>query len=95
MKGVIVLLFLTVSLVCIIPAQSFGASDHPYVLEWGGFGITKDGQFLRPHYLDADDEETKEIGLQGTYINFSPKHLQIFHNLYVLPLLSMHHRLLS
>ena len=65
MKGVIVLLFLTVSLVCIIPAQSFGASDHPYVLEWGGFGITKDGQFLRPHYLDADDEENIYVADTG------------------------------
>ena len=65
MKGVIVLLFLTVSLVCIIPAQSFGAGDHPYVLEWGEFGITKDGQFLRPQHLAADDEENIYVADTG------------------------------
>ena len=65
MKGVIVLLFLTVSLVCIIPAQSFGAGDHPYVLEWGTFGITKDGQFLRPQHLAADDEENIYVADTG------------------------------
>ena len=65
MKGVIVLLFLIVSLVCIIPAQSFGAGDHPYVLEWGEFGITKDGQFLRPQHLAADDEENIYVADTG------------------------------
>ena len=65
MKGVIVLLFLTVSLVCIIPAQSFGAGVHPYVLEWGEFGITKDGQFLRPQHIAADDEENIYVADTG------------------------------
>ena len=65
MKGLIVLLFLTVSLVCIAPIQTFGAGSHPYVSEWGEFGITNDGQFLRPQHIAADDEENIYVADTG------------------------------
>jgi DNA-binding beta-propeller fold protein YncE len=44
-------------LVGAISNQSFGATGHSYVLEWGGFGFVNEGKFFKPQSLATDDEQ--------------------------------------
>ncbi len=40
-----------------ISSQSFGTSnDHPYILEWGGYGTSELGKFYHPQQIAVDDE---------------------------------------
>jgi len=36
--------------------QSFGDNAHSYILEWGNFGITDNGQFFHPESLSFDSD---------------------------------------
>ena len=54
---VLVTIFASLLLVGAISNQSFGATGHSYVLEWGEFGFAKDGEFFKPQNLATDDEQ--------------------------------------
>ena len=54
---VLVTVFASLLLVGAISNQSFGATGHSYVLEWGEFGFAKDGKFYKPQNLATDDEQ--------------------------------------
>ena len=36
--------------------QSFGDNAHSYILEWGNYGITDNGQFFHPESLSFDSD---------------------------------------
>jgi hypothetical protein len=54
---VLVTVFASLLLVGAISNQSFGATGHSYVLDWGGFGFSYEGQFFKPQNLATDDEQ--------------------------------------
>ena len=54
---VLVTVFASLLLVGAISNQSFGATGHSYVLEWGEFGFVHDGKFFKPQSLATDDEQ--------------------------------------
>ena len=54
---VLVTVFASLLLVGAISNQSFGATGHSYVLDWGGFGFSNEGQFFKPQNLATDDEQ--------------------------------------
>jgi len=54
---VLVTVFASLLLVGAISNQSFGATGHSYVLEWGGFGFVDEGKFFKPQSLATDDEQ--------------------------------------
>ena len=57
MKGIIlVTVFASLLLVGAISNQSFGSTGISHVLEWGGFGVMKEGQFYNPHSIAIDGE---------------------------------------
>jgi len=54
---VLVTLCASLLLVGMISSQSFGTSnDHPYILEWGGYGTSELGKFYHPQQIAVDDE---------------------------------------
>ena len=54
---VLVTVFASLLLVGAISNQSFGATGHSYVSEWGGFGFVNEGKFFKPQSLATDDEQ--------------------------------------
>jgi len=54
---VLVTVFASLLLAGAISNQSFGATGHSYVLDWGGFGFTNEGKFFKPQSLATDDEQ--------------------------------------
>ena len=49
-----------------ISSQSFGSNAHPYISQWGGFGINEPGKFNLPQQIAVDDkiQTGDEKGLQ-------------------------------
>ena len=47
---VLVTVFASLLLFGAISNQSFGATGHSYVLDWGGFGFSYEGQFFMGEY---------------------------------------------